>query len=328
MDNNGIDLDKLVRTQMTITIKGSDMTVDLTGSDPEQQGPMNGLWVTTLSSVRSNIKSLTSPGVPTNEGFNRPIKVIAPEGCVHNAGPTVPCFLCGNVGESIGQCITKALFEALPGRLPACGGADPIGQGFYGTNPRTGKYWTSLTPVYTGQGAGLKTDGLVYLFGPCQNIPHEILEASFPLFIENAELIKDSGGAGKNRGGVGTRLSMRLLSPASFYAFIERGRTPHWGAYDGKPGLRNYALIKSKKEGEFEVLKTSGVHLEKDDMVIVTAGGGGGYGNPLERDTEKVRMDVLNGFVSTKCAREDYGVVIDPETFEVDTAATKALRSN
>ncbi len=163
--------------------------------------------------------------------------------------------------------------------------------------------------------------------GASQNVPSEILESTFPLFVEKVELIQDSGGAGKHRGGLGSLLQIRLLAPATFYCFIEKGTTPHWGFDGGKPGLRNYALVQSKEKGEFEILKTSGLHLTEGDRVGIIAGGGGGYGDPYERDIEDVRWDVINGYVSIEGAREDYGVVIDPETFEIDKKATELLRS-
>jgi N-methylhydantoinase B len=310
-----------------VTVKGSDIIIDLTGSDPEQKGPMNGLWVTSLSFVRMAVKSLTSPELPLNEGFNRPIKLIAPRGCVYNAGPTAPCFLCGNVSQTIPQLIHKALCKVLPERIPACSGGDVIGQGFFGLEPGTGKYWATLTPCVVGAGADHQSDGDSYLLGSSQNIPTEILESTFPLLVEKSELISDSGGAGKFMGGPASRLQLRLLVPATYYAFIEKGKSPHWGCDGGKDGLRNYALVQSREKGEFEVLKTSGVPLAENDRVIVIAGGGGGYGNPRERHPEVVRRDVINGYVSIEAARRDYGVIIDQSTFEIDAGATEKLRA-
>jgi N-methylhydantoinase B len=330
MDSNGIDLDKLILTKVTVTIKGSDITIDLSGSAPEQRGPMNGLWVTTLSAARAAVKALTSPELPADEGFNRPVKVIAPKGSVYNAGPTAPSFLCGNVAQTILELVNKALYRVLPERAPACSGGDVIGDGFFGTDPKTGRYWGTITPSIIGQGADFFSDGEDYLMhhscGGSQNVPTEILESTFPLFVEKVEFIQDSGGAGKQRGGLGSLLQIRPLTPATFYSFIEKGKTPHWGIDGGKEGLRNYALIKSKDKGEFEVLKTSGVPLTEGDRVIVTAGGGGGYGDSLERDPEAVRWDVINGYVSVERASQDYGVVIDPHTFDIDAKATKRLR--
>ena len=123
-------------------------------------------------------------------------------------------------------------------------------------------------------------------------------------------------------------LQLRLLTPAIFYSFIEKGKTPHWGLEGSQPGLRNYALINSKEKGEFEVLKTSGIPLLENDRVTIFAGGGGGYGNPFERDIEAVRQDVVNGYISIEHAKNDYGVIIDPLTLDINTEATKNLRAS
>jgi N-methylhydantoinase B len=146
------------------------------------------------------------------------------------------------------------------------------------------------------------------------------------MVIESYQLVPDSGGAGKYRGGLGSRMQIRLLSPATLFAFIEKAKAPHWGIDGGKEGLRNYSVVQPKDGNEFEVLKTSGMMLEEGCRVIATAGGGGGYGSPLERDVEKVRRDVVNGYISVESARLDYGVIIDPEKLKIDVIATQRLR--
>ncbi len=330
IDSNGIDPEKPILTKVTVVVEGSDMTIDLSGSDSEQPGPLNGLWVTTLSAARSAVKALTNPRLPANEGFNRPVKVIAPRGNIFNANPGVPSFLSGNVAQTILELVNRALYKVLPERIPACSGGDVIGNGFFGVDPKTGQFWGTITPSIIGHGADSFSDGDNYLMfhaaGASQNIPTEILESSFPLFVENVEFIQDSGGAGRNRGGLGSNLTIRLLGPAVFYSFIEKATTPHWGFDGGKSGLRNYALVRSKAKGEFEILKTSGLALDEGDSVVVTAGGGGGYGDPLDRDIEKVRQDVINGYISPENAKQEYGVVMDPETHEMDARATQGLR--
>jgi N-methylhydantoinase B len=226
--------------------------------------------------------------------------------------------------------INKALYQVIPERIPACSGGDVCGMGYLGVDPETKRFWMTLTPCVIGQGADLFADGANFVHphdtSSAKNAPSEVLESTSPLFIEKVEFIQDSGGAGKRRGGLGSRLHTRLLTPATFFSFIERGKTPHWGIDGGKEGLRNYALIKSKDKGEFEVLKTTGIPLDKGDTIIGTAGGGGGYGDPLERDLEAVRGDVINGYVSIERAKLDYGVVIDAGTFEIDFEATDKLR--
>ena len=334
IDSNGVDLDKPIKTKVTVTIKGSDITIDFTGSGPEQRGPMNGLWVTTLSASRMAIKALTSPELPANEGSTRPVTVIAPKGCVYNAGPTAPCFLCGNVASTILELINKAMHKVLPERIPACSGGDVCGMGYFGINPDTGRHWATLSSAAIGNGADYYSDGdnctshhSIAGAGGGRGGSIELTESTFPLMVEQYELIQDSGGAGKHRGGLGSSLQIKLLSPATLFAFVEKGKSPHWGVDGGKEGLRNYSIIKPENEAEYEILKTSGKPLEKGCRVTAVAGGGGGYGNPRERNIEDVRQDVINGYVSIEQARQDYGVVIDPKSLEVDNKATEELRN-
>ncbi len=334
MDNNGIDLDKPIKIKVTVTIKGSDITIDFTGSDPEQNGPMNGLWVTTLSAARMAVKALTSPELPANEGSNRPITVIAPKGCVYNAGPSAPCFLCGNVASTILELINKAMYKVLPERVPACSGGDVCGVGFFGVDPGTGRHWATLSSAAIGNGADFFSDGdnctahhSIAGSGGGSGGSLELTEATFPMLIESYELVPDSGGAGKRRGGLGSRMQIRMLSPATLFAFIEKAKSPHWGIDGGKEGLSNNLFIKPVAKAGIEALKTSGMQLEEGYRVTATAGGGGGYGDPRERDVAAVLRDVVNDYVSVESARRDYGVVIEPKKLEVDVIATERLRS-
>lgn len=330
LDSNGIDLNKPVLLKVTVTIQGSDITIDFSGSAPEQSGPVNRTWISTLSSARGVVKALTTPELPANEGCFRPIKVIAPAGSVHNPSYTAPSFLYFQINIQVIELINKALYQVFPEKIPASSGGDVCGVGYFGVDRKTRKYWMSLTPCVIGQGADLFSDGENFIHphdtSSAKNAPTEILESTFPIFIEKVEFTQDSGGAGKHRGGLGSAIHTRLLAPATFFSFIEKGKTPHWGINGGKGGSRNYALIHSKEKGEFEVLKTTGIELGKGDNVITMAGGGGGYGNPLDRDLEAVREDVINGYVSVEHAKQDYGVVIDPRTFDINVEETNKLR--
>jgi N-methylhydantoinase B len=288
--------------------------------------------IATISSARGAIKALTTPDLPANEGCFRPIKVIAPEGSIYNpTRPECASFLYFELNSHIIELINKALYEVIPEKIPACSGSDFVGIGYFGVYPETMKYWMTFVPCVIGQGADIFSDGENFLhphdISSAKNAPTEVLESLFPLTIESVEFVQDSGGAGKHRGGMGSVIHIKSSGPVTFFSFIEKSKTPHWGLFGGKEGLRNYALIKSKDKGNFEVLKTTGIPLDKYDAVITTAGGGGGYGDPLERDVEAVRWDIINGYVSVEGAKKDYGVVIDLATFEIDVEATTSLRS-
>jgi N-methylhydantoinase B len=331
IDNNGFDLDQHINIKATVTVKGSDITVDLTGSSPEQKGPLNGLLVSTLGAIRATIKALTTPKLPANEGCFRPIKVIAPEKCIYNADETTPTFLWSWVAHSTLELICKALQNSLPQKIPACSGADTCLQGLYGKNPHTGESWGMIIPADIGQGADYFGDGENYLFhhggGSPKNTPIEVMESLYPIFIEKAEFIPDSGGVGRRRGGVAFNIFYHPQVPITFFSMIEKAETPRWGIQGGKEGFRNNLFITSKEKGKSRVLKTSGIGLQAGDQIQGVAGGGCGYGNPLEREPEMVRDDVINGYVTIEHASSDYGVVLNPATFEIDLKATLALRA-
>jgi N-methylhydantoinase B len=330
LDDNGVGSEPIL-LKVAITVKGRKVVVDFTGSAPEQKGPMNGLLVSSVAASRAAIKALTAADLPANEGFYGAVDVIAPPGTVVNAGPSAPTFLYAWVAQIILDLVNRALHEVLPERVPALSGADVVGQGFVGMDPGTGRYWGTLTPCIVGQGGDYFSDGANYLYplaaGACKNTPTEVLESTYPLTVERVELITDSGGPGKYRGGLGSRTTFGVPAPATFFSFIEKGKTPHWGLFGGKEGLRNFALVESHDLGTFEVLKHPGVELKPGDRVTVTAGGGGGYGNPLDRDPEAVRQDVVRRYVSPRAARAEYGVVL-MEDLTVDMKATRELRAS
>ena len=147
------------------------------------------------------------------------------------------------------------------------------------------------------------------------------------MFIDDIGFVQDSGGPGWHRGGLATRLNYHLLAPAVFSCFIERGKMPRWGIDGGKEGKRNYSQVKSERHGDITALKCSGFELAAGDRIMSTAAGGCGYGDPFTRDPEAVYEDVIDSYVSFKNARLDYGVVINPESLDIDNKATQKLRN-
>jgi N-methylhydantoinase B len=200
---------------------------------------------------------------------------------------------------------------------------------FYGKR-RNGKPWHSVIIRGGGMGASTSNDGnYVYIF-PANgaNTPVEIIESDTPLIIEKRELLIDSGGPGRMKGGLGQQEVFRVpddqyapMSPVNLG--IQAGRHIHapQGLFGGKPGAKAQFLINGVPGNPYGLTQ-----LNLGDVVTIDAAGGGGCGNPMERQPEMVERDVIEGHISLEKAREDYGVVIDSKTFKVDTKATKKLR--
>jgi len=159
-------------------------------------------------------------------------------------------------------------------------------------------------------------------------VPAEVVEVRYPWRVERFELAQDSGGAGKYRGGLGVRRDYRLEFDAGLTVTTDRVKyTPPWGLFGGKPGTTNITVVQRHDGSEERWRKISNLPLKKGEIVSFQGGGGGGYGSPFERDPEKVRLDVIDGYVSLERAKEDYGVVIEKTTLKIDTQATEELRA-
>ena len=182
-------------------------------------------------------------------------------------------------------------------------------------------------------GASAFADGesaMVHILEACsRNLPVELEEAKDPELIERYELRQDSGGAGKFRGGLGVQRDYRLLADGRMISVLERCIAPHAGVAGGLPGGRTYGVLDSSIYGQgFEIIKTPDQPIAKGDLLSIRSGGGGGFGNPLERDPDKVLEDVLEELVSIEAALDLYGVVLDVEgnIDSEETNWTRALR--
>lgn len=333
MDDNGVDRGKPVEIKIKVTVDKRDNSLifDYTGSAPEQRGPTNSTVICITAFSRLIGKVLTSPNTVANEGSFRPIKVIAPEGSIMNPSRTAPTMLYCWPGFSVVEALLKLLAPIMPDKIPACSGGDLCGFFRYGIHPQHGELWIEANTEGMGQGAHANGDGenaLVHIAQACsRNLPVEIEETHDPELIEQYELIQDSGGCGKFRGGLGLRRDYRYLADGEIIGVIERGVAPHWGVLGGKAGRRNYIQYVTNKGEEKEILKCPPMPVYAGELISNRTGGGGGYGSPLERDPEVVLSDVINEYVSLDSARSDYGVVIDSAKGKVDREATSRLRA-
>lgn len=313
-----------------VEVKGSDIIVDLDGSSPQVNWGGNVVYNFTYAYVFMAIKSMFAPDIPNNDGCARPIKLIAPEGSVVNCRFPAAVAARMQVGHFMTEIIYRALSEVLPDKVIAASGGTPAAMNVFYGRRKDGKPWHSVIIRGGGMGAGAKNDGnYVYIF-PANgaNTPIEIFENDTPLIVEKRELITDSGGPGKMKGGLGKREV--FIIPDDDYAplppvnlGIQAGRYvyPAEGLFNGKPGRKGQFLVNNEPGNPYALTQ-----LKPGDVVTIDAPGGGGYGNPYERDPEMVLNDVIEGYVSLESARNDYGVVIDPETFEIQWEATRKIR--
>jgi N-methylhydantoinase B len=229
--------------------------------------------------------------------------------------------------------VMRTLAKAVPGRVPAPGSAAGGSLSSAGRDPRTGKWFAQYEIFNGGTGARPNADGVSAmdeLVVNVMNTPVEALEAEFPVRIEHYELAPDSAGAGIYRGGLGTRRRWRILAEESAVNLrSDRFKHSSPGLFAAKPAQPSKAVLNPGTPEERPLTsKVAGLRLKQGDVVSWTLAGGGGWGNPFERELDRVFMDVVNGYVSIEGARRDYGVVIDTETMTIDMRATAQLRGS
>lgn len=316
--------------EVKVEIKGSDIIVDLDGSSGQVNWGGNVVYNFTYAYVFMAVKSMFAPDIPNNEGCARPISLTAPEGTVINCKFPAAVAARMGVGHFLTEVIYRALSDVLPDKVIAASGGTPAAMNVFYGKRKDAKPWHSVIIRGGGMGAGAANDGnYVYIF-PANgaNTPVEIFESDTPLIVEKREILPDSGGTGKMKGGLGKREMFRI--PDDEYApippvnlGIQAGRYiyPAEGLFGGKPGARAQFLVNGVPGNSYGLTQ-----LKPGDVVTIDAPGGGGYGNPFERDPEMVLGDVLEGYISFEKASADYGVAIDPKTLEVDLEETKKLR--
>ena len=335
LDGDGNDdepLDEKVWVRLTITVEDEEMTMDFTGTDGQCRGPMNVPETSTISSARYGFKIITTPDLPSNEGFFRPLKVTIPEGSLLKPQFPAACAMWPAPTTTIPDLILKALAPAIPDKVRAGHFGDSMANFIYGTDPRTGRYYVCAEGDAGGYGGKPHEDGEHALFsmdlGDTYNVPVEVAEVRYPWRVERFELQQNSGGPGKFRGGLGVIRDYRIIDhKAGLTVTTDRViYTPPWGLFGGKSGKPNITFV-YRNDGRVEKWrKISNLPLDENEVVSFQTGGGGGYGSPLERDPKMVLQDVINGFVSLAKAKEEYGVVIDENEMKVDTEATRKTR--
>jgi len=349
LDNDGIS-DEPVRMEAEVTIDDEDFIVDFSGSSKQVDGPINLPYGMTETICKLALKTLTTPEDPSNEGQYDPLSVVAPEGNLFHATYPAPTFTIwtGILGVEL---VYKALAKGMPNLVPASSGGDLCGVVLVAENSETGEMLIESSNEGVGWGATDGHDGANALMHISEtrvkNIPIEVFENKIPIQFDELSLRQDSGGSGEYRGGLGVRRDYRFLDDIKAITLIKKTRTSGWGLNDGDAGDRNVVVVQSNGEDDwrdrfdFLVDNDSDYDPESneqytgmmqgtfkpDEVMSNRSGGGGGYGDPFDRDPELVQQDVLDGYVSRSGAEEDYGVVITDDG-TVDWEATELLRED
>jgi N-methylhydantoinase B len=329
IDDDGVLKGEPVPIRAKVTIRKGEMTIDLSGCSAERKSGVNSR---TLAGARVAYKALTGPNDPVNEGSFRALNVIIPEGNVMMARYPAPMSSWSIMIPMVVDTIVKALAKPMRDRVPAghhglLGGAVV----FFGVHPKTKRRFVVQSIEGGGWGGRPYEDGESATVSVCQgdvrNGSIEGIELKCPVLVEGRALRMDSAGAGKHRGGLGIDMQVRNLVEGR-WNFEQTRRTvcPPWGLWGGGDGEPSAYLLRLPGENDFKMMVGAHIPVPLHASAIVRTGGGGGWGDPRERDPELVRADVLEDFVSRDAARDKYGVVLRDD-LTVDKEATQQQRS-
>lgn len=322
-----------ITVRVTVTICGDSLRIDYTGSDPQTPGFINSSLPNSYSYIFLTLSSMIDDTIPRNDGLFRPVEIILPLGTVVNPRPPAPCTACTlHAGGEVGEALAVALVKAVPEKAYIQNIKLGMPVVTFGVNPLTGEFYVDQNVTMSAGwcNAAFGTDGwgaMPAFFGAMTMATGELHDLLYPVQTLGREYITDSGGPGKWRGGLGT--STRLRSRADMFAhtYVIGTKYPMRGLCGGADGSPNRVVLRAGSSGEKTVEKTAfGEPLSAGDLTLVDLGGGGGWGDPLERDPQAVLEDVLDEYVSREAAERQYGVVIDERTGAVDQEATARLR--
>ena len=322
IDADGVN-NKAIFVKATVTIEDEDITVDLTGSSPTVDGPVNFPLAGTCSGVYFGLKFFLDPDAPPNAGMYRPIHIIVPENTVFNPRWPAPVYY-GNLitSEKVADLIWQCLEQAIPEQIVGMPYADcnPISWGVVNAREGVSETFGELPPG--GWGGTPFGDGMSATYsrhGNCMDFTPEQMELLYPVICTEREFKEDSAGAGKYRGGLALQVSWKLLQNSTMNVGMGRSRFGPPGVCGGKDGKPSSVILNMGTDREeviggytedHEYLMTmfDNYPMKAGDTVTMITQGGGGYGDPKERDPELVKKDVRNGLVSKEAALEEYGV--------------------
>lgn len=335
----GSKSDDPIPCHLTLVVDGDRLVFDFTETTAAAKGAVNGTLPVTTSGVINAIKCIW-PDLELCAGINRAIEIRTTEGSVfHSRWPAPVSGLSGSAFQKVVDLVFGCFAQVVPERVMACP-ATETNYVQYGDDPREDALFDQyILYVWTegGYGARMHSDNGVFmtLFASgSMNQSVELYEQLYPILWEQMELTTDSGGPGRQRGGLGDIRRVRLLyaDGAVLSSFGDRERFPAWGLFGGKEGRNQGFVVNPGQDDEVDIgVMTTGHEVKRNDFWDYWSGGGGGFGDPFERDPALVLEDVRDGYVSVEAATREYGVfvVVDGPCYDdwhVDEQATAELR--
>lgn len=330
LDSDGVDTDTPVRVHVRATKRGEALSIDFSGSSPQCRGPVNVCAPTTQACALLAVIAATDPEIPINAGLLDAVEFIMPPGTVVSPRHPATMNLYFPSAHLAYNCVLSALGKLNFRRAvaPSGLGTGAIAIGY--AQSRSGKRAVQYELVVTALGGTSSHDGASIIlpmnhFTP--STPVEVLETEYPVMVRRFDVWKDSAGAGEYRGGLGYVREYEVLTDCMLTARTSNHKISAWGLLGGKAPRTSHTFIGSDGAGHQEVGPLAQREAKCRSILRLEQSGGAGYGDPRKRPVERVLEDVKNGYVSVAAAREDYGVVIDAQTLQVDMEATAAMRS-
>ena len=329
IEGDGIT-DDTFTIRLTLEANGDHVRTDFTASDDASQGPLNCRWPSVAACVYYVLKACLDPELPPNAGAYRPIDIDVREGSILSAiYPAAVCNANIITTQRIVDVLLAALSHALPDKVQAASSGTMNLLNIGGIHPVNGIYYNYIETYGGGQGAMIDADGMDAVqnhMTNTRNAPVESIEVAYPLVVESYGLVPDTEGPGEYRGGVGIRRALRVVgNQVKLTLSSDRADTPPWGLFGGKSASPSRFSMKGP-DGSLHTMGSKFTTTVPPDRVMITeTPGGGGWGDPRQRDPEAVRLDVSEGLVSLERARTVYCVALD-SYLNVDLAQTRKLR--
>jgi N-methylhydantoinase B len=309
-DDDGIDREQQIRIAVELTVRGDTLKVDLSGSSPQVQGPVNCTRNMSGSGVFCGILMSIGSEIPANAGCYEPVEIVAPDGLCVTARSPAPVANRMAIGHRVVNAVMGAFAKAIPGRVPAAyyGVSYAYATNLFHADGRRQVYFDLTCGGWGGHPEGDGANGFSCGLHNIANAPVEMLESTYPVTFETYTLVPDSGGAGEHRGGCGLIRAFRIDAPAGTLACnFDRFKTRPYGLAGGTAGEASFAELQ-RADGTVERLpsKVAGKAIAKGDVFRLVTAGGGGYGEPSRRQQQAIAEDIANGYVTREAATATY----------------------